>query len=124
MEINKNPPPSKILTYSFALCLIFMTISIVNYPKTTFDAAISGINLWWNVIFPSLLPFFILSELLMGIGIVNALGVFLEPLMRPIFNVPGVGALALYPIRYRKTYFQTSFIYICHYSIWRVYNAH
>lgn len=95
MEINKNPPPSKILTYSFALCLIFMTISIVNYPKTTFDAAISGINLWWNVIFPSLLPFFILSELLMGIGIVNALGVFLEPLMRPIFNVPGVGAFAL-----------------------------
>lgn len=86
---------SKIITYLFALGLVFMTISIIANPKITFDAAISGISLWWNVIFPSLLPFFILSELLMGIGVVNAIGVFLEPLMRPVFNVPGVGAFAL-----------------------------
>lgn len=31
----------------------------------------------------------------MGIGIVHFIGVLLEPLMRPLFNVPGVGAFAL-----------------------------
>jgi sporulation integral membrane protein YlbJ len=68
---------------------------MVTYPKDAFDSAIMGLNLWWNVVFPSLLPFFILSEILMGIGVVHFIGVLLEPLMRPIFNVPGVGAFAM-----------------------------
>lgn len=86
---------SKILTYCLALFTVFITLAIIQYPKDTFDSAILGLNLWWNVVFPSLLPFFILSELLMGLGVVHALGVLLEPLMRPIFNVPGIGAFAL-----------------------------
>ncbi len=31
----------------------------------------------------------------MGLGVVHFIGVLLEPLMRPVFNVPGVGAFAL-----------------------------
>lgn len=68
---------------------------MIYYPKDVFDSAMTGLNLWWNVVFPSLLPFFILSEILMGIGIVHFIGVLLEPLMRPLFNVPGIGAFAL-----------------------------
>lgn len=86
---------AKLTTYLLALVTLLITISIIQYPKDTFDSAILGLNLWWNVVFPSLLPFFILSELLMGLGVVHALGVLLEPLMRPIFNVPGIGAFAL-----------------------------
>lgn len=86
---------SQIITYFLAFLTIFITIAIIQYPKDTFDSAILGLNLWWNVVFPSLLPFFILSEILMGLGVVHALGVLLEPLMRPIFNVPGIGAFAL-----------------------------
>lgn len=86
---------SQIITYILSFLTIFITIAIIQYPKDTFDSAIVGLNLWWNVVFPSLLPFFILSELLMGLGVVHALGVLLEPLMRPIFNVPGIGAFAL-----------------------------
>lgn len=88
---------AKLTTYLLALVTLLLTISIIQYPKDTFDSAILGLNLWWNVVFPSLLPFFILSELLMGLGVVHALGVLLEPLMRPIFNVPGIGAFALIP---------------------------
>lgn len=47
--------------------------------------------MWWNVVFPSLLPFFIVSELLIGFGVVSLLGVMFEPLMRPLFRVPGAG---------------------------------
>ena len=86
---------SRLLAYSMALCAVFITIAMVQYPKPTFDAAIMGLNLWWTVVFPSLLPFFILSEILMGLGVVHFIGVLLEPLMRPVFNVPGIGAFAL-----------------------------
>lgn len=86
---------SRLLTYFMAFCIVFITIAMVIYPKDAFDSAIMGLNLWWNVVFPSLLPFFILSEILMGIGVVHFIGVLLEPLMRPIFNVPGVGAFAM-----------------------------
>lgn len=86
---------AKLPTYILAFATLFMTLAIIQYPKDTFDSAILGLNLWWNVVFPSLLPFFILSEMLMGLGVVHSLGILLEPLMRPLFNVPGIGAFAL-----------------------------
>lgn len=86
---------SRLFAYTMALGTVVLTIAMTQYPKDAFDAAIMGVNLWWNVVFPSLLPFFILSEILMGFGVVHFIGVLLEPLMRPLFNVPGVGAFAL-----------------------------
>ncbi len=50
--------------------------------------------MWWEVVFPSLLPFFITAELLLSFGVVKFLGVMFEPIMRPLFNVPGVGSFA------------------------------
>ena len=75
--------------------VIFITIATVQHPKDAFDSAMVGLQLWWNVVFPALLPFFILSEMLMGLGAVHFIGVILEPLMRPLFNVPGAGAFAM-----------------------------
>ncbi|MBJ8010001.1 nucleoside recognition domain-containing protein, partial [Bacillus cereus] len=43
------------------------------------------------VVFPSILSFFIIAELLISICIVIFIGVILEPLMRPLFRVPWVG---------------------------------
>lgn len=71
---------------------IFITISIIKFPDDTLDASIRGLNLWWEVVFPSLLPFFITAELLIAFGVVRFLGVLFEPIMRPIFNIPGVGS--------------------------------
>ncbi|HEX6922720.1 MAG TPA: sporulation integral membrane protein YlbJ, partial [Bacillales bacterium] len=45
----------------------------------------------WDIVFPSLLPFFIISELLIAFGVVNILGALFEPFMRPLFRVPGTG---------------------------------
>lgn len=38
--------------------------------------------------------FFVLSELLIGFGVVKFVGILLEPFMRPLFRVPGVGGFA------------------------------
>lgn len=82
-------------TVLLATLVVLFTAALVVYPEQGFGAAVSGLKVFWDVVFPSLLPFFILSELLLGLGLVNALGVLLEPLMRPLFSVPGVGAFAL-----------------------------
>lgn len=86
---------SRLSAYAMACGTVIITVAMTQYPKAAFDAAIMGLNLWWTVVFPALLPFFILSEILMGCGVVHFIGVLLEPLMRPLFNVPGVGAFAL-----------------------------
>ena len=44
---------------------------------------------------PALLPFFIISELLLELGIVSYLGPLLSRIMGPLFNLPGSGALAV-----------------------------
>jgi sporulation integral membrane protein YlbJ len=73
--------------------VIIMTM-ILN-PEQTFQASLKGLRIWWEVVFPALLPFFIMSELFVGFGVVHFFGVLMEPLMRPLFNVPGVGAFVL-----------------------------
>lgn len=70
----------------------FLLLSIIKFPQETFDAARDGVDTWINIVFPSLLPFFIGSELLIELGVVNFIGVLLEPVIRPIFNVPGEGS--------------------------------
>ncbi|MCK9909783.1 hypothetical protein MXD81_11625, partial [Microbacteriaceae bacterium K1510] len=39
--------------------------------------------------------FIVVSEIMMGVGVVHFVGVLLEPLMRPLFNVPGTGGFVL-----------------------------
>mgnify|MGYP000882041664 CR=1 FL=1 len=81
--------------YLVAGCALFITIVIVIYPSVAFQASIEGLRVWWEIVFPALLPFFVAAEILMALGVVHFLGVLLEPLMRPVFDVPGVGAFAL-----------------------------
>ncbi|UOF89700.1 sporulation integral membrane protein YlbJ [Fodinisporobacter ferrooxydans] len=83
------------MTIFLAVVVVFLTISLVLYPEQAFQAGTDGLKVFWDAVFPSLLPFFILSEVMLGLGVVNALGVILEPLMRPLFSVPGAGAFAL-----------------------------
>lgn len=83
---------SKLKTVFLSISVTILAVSLIVYPQQAFDASIRGLNIWWKIVFPSLLPFFIVSELLIGFGVVNFIGVLLEPLMRPLFKVPGVGA--------------------------------
>ena len=71
--------------------IICLCIALLRYPQQSFEAAVRGLHMWWDVVFPSLLPFFVVSEILIGFGVVHFLGVLLEPFMRPLFKVPGIG---------------------------------
>jgi sporulation integral membrane protein YlbJ len=82
---------SRIKTIFLAASVTLLAASLISFPQQSFDASIRGLNMWWEIVFPSLLPFFIVSEMLIGFGVVRFIGVLLEPLMRPLFRVPGVG---------------------------------
>lgn len=58
-------------------------------PQEVLKAAANGLSLWADYIVPALFPFFIISDLLMKQGFVHFLGALLEPVMRPVFRLPG-----------------------------------
>ncbi|MFY9272681.1 MAG: sporulation integral membrane protein YlbJ [Thermacetogeniaceae bacterium] len=70
------------------LCLLY-ALGVISYPSASFEAAQQGLKTWWEIVLPSLLPFFIIAELLIKLGFVAFLGTLLEPAMRPLFNLPG-----------------------------------
>jgi sporulation integral membrane protein YlbJ len=82
---------SKVKSILLAVSVTVMSGALISFPEESFEASIRGLNMWWEIVFPSLLPFFIMSEMLIGFGVVTFIGVLLEPLMRPLFRVPGVG---------------------------------
>ncbi|WP_019120496.1 sporulation integral membrane protein YlbJ [Brevibacillus massiliensis] len=86
---------SPVLTLILAVCAIGLVVTLVSHPETSYRAAVSGLKIWWDVVFPALLPFIVVSEILMGLGVVHFVGVLLEPVMRPFFNVPGTGGFVL-----------------------------
>ncbi|KGP72449.1 sporulation protein [Pontibacillus yanchengensis Y32] len=75
-----------------ACMALFIASALIRYPDQSLEASIRGLNMWWEIVFPSLLPFFITAELLIGFGVVRFIGLLCEPFMRPIFKVPGVGS--------------------------------
>jgi sporulation integral membrane protein YlbJ len=76
---------------SLASTAVLMASALIIMPEESFEASVRGLDIWLEIVFPSLLPFLIISEMLIAFGVVKFLGVFLEPFMRPLFKVPGAG---------------------------------
>ncbi|MDQ0417372.1 sporulation integral membrane protein YlbJ [Croceifilum oryzae] len=88
-------PRKQLQSILLASGVCVFAIVLMKYPDESFQASLRGLKIWWEVVFPALLPFFITAEILMGFGVVHLLGVLLEPLMRPLFRVPGAGAFVM-----------------------------
>lgn len=75
--------------------LLLFALALVLAPQTSTEAAKSGLLLCYNVIIPSLFPFFVLSSLVVSLGFTGFLGRLLQPVMRPLFRLNGACASAL-----------------------------
>lgn len=89
------PLRDKVATLFLCALGVLVVLSMVLRPSIAYQAAVEGLETWWGIVFPALLPFFIGSQILLGLGVVHAMGVMLEPIMRPLFNVPGCGSFVL-----------------------------
>lgn len=90
MKIKK-----KVRDYVIVGLILIIMIAIIKSPKIAVESAKEGLNTWFNILVPSLLPFFILSELLISLGFIESFGRLLQPIMGPLFNLPGIGAFPL-----------------------------
>ena len=81
--------------FLFLSVVLILTLFMIINPRETVDAALAGIKLWYAVLLPALLPFLITGELMVNTGFVVFLGIVLEPVMRPLFRLPGCSSLVV-----------------------------
>ncbi|MEA4926509.1 MAG: sporulation integral membrane protein YlbJ [Syntrophomonadaceae bacterium] len=86
---------SKYSSYFYTAVVVVLTGFMLINPRETVAAASFGFQLWYTTVFPALFPFFIAAELLVGLGFAQVLGLLFEPVMRPVFNLPGCSSLVL-----------------------------
>lgn len=86
---------SSMLIVLIAATVGLFTLFMAAYPVNVLTASARGLAIWWDVLFPTLLPFFIISETLLGFGIVHFIGTLLDPIMRPLFRIPGIGGFVV-----------------------------
>ena len=80
--------------YLLIIVTMFLVSCLIVFPNNTIDAALNGLMTWANVVLPSLLPFLIGAEILIGLGVVDFIGVLLRPIMYPLFGTSGEGSFA------------------------------
>ncbi|MGY4689716.1 sporulation integral membrane protein YlbJ [Salibacterium sp. K-3] len=74
-----------------AMAVSLLALCFILYPDQVLDSSKNGLLIWSQTVFPSLFPFFVTAELLIAFGVVRLLGILLDPVMRPLFRVPGAG---------------------------------
>ncbi len=84
-------------TFDFLSCigLVAVTVGLILNPATMVESAREGVELSFNVLLPSLFPFFVISSLTVELGLADRLGRLASPIMGPLFNVNGSCASAL-----------------------------
>ncbi|MBE7031617.1 MAG: hypothetical protein E7401_01480 [Ruminococcaceae bacterium] len=86
---------SKILRYVFLLCALHIALFLVMFPADCIEVGRSAVNLCLNSVVPSLFPFLICSGFFSATGAATVCSRYLSPIVRPLFKVPGCGAMVL-----------------------------
>lgn len=72
--------------------LLFLAFEILTESHTILKSVLFSFTIWRDNIFPSLFPFFVLSEILINYGFVELASELFKPLMNKVFKVSGNGA--------------------------------
>ncbi len=75
--------------------LLLLLILMLSFPVASLEGAKSGLMLWFETVLPALLPFMILSGLLIRLRVTRAVSVFLYPVLGHLFPISKEGC---YPI--------------------------
>lgn len=78
-----------------AILLIIAFLMLLSHPEITVLGARTGLNLWFNSVVPSLLPFLIFSNLLFEADAVSYLTALFSPFCRLLFGTSKDGSFAV-----------------------------
>ncbi len=80
--------------YSKAGIVLFLAIILI-FPTSSYQGAKKGLLLWFNTVLPTLLPFIIVSNLIIGLQITKPLSKLLYPFFHFLFGISKGGC---YPV--------------------------
>lgn len=69
------------------LFFVIMTLCMLLYGSLSAQLALEGLNLWFTKMIPALLPFMILSGILIGTGLSDSFAALFAPVLRPLFSL-------------------------------------
>lgn len=79
----------------FAAALLVFFLFLICFPSEATEGASNGLLLWFHTVLPTLLPFIILTNLLLRLDAIQVLCRFITPLFRPLFGLSSYGSYAL-----------------------------
>jgi len=74
------------------LIILLFLVQILIYSSDVIKSVRFAFDIWKNNVFPSLFPFFVLSEILIKLGFVEIAGKFFKPIMKLLFKTSGESA--------------------------------
>ena len=80
---------------SLFIIIGFFVIMLI-FPRQTFEGAESGLLLWFQIVLPTLLPFIILSNLLIHTNAVTYISSIVKPFIQKLFRVSDYGCYAVF----------------------------
>src|SRR5690606_36536540 len=86
---------SRIMTVILGATACLVVSFIVLYPDQILASSLEGLTVWWKIVFPALLPFFIIIEIMAALGMMHFFGSMLDPVMRLVFRLPGLAGWCL-----------------------------
>lgn len=81
------------ISFSILIILILICAEILTESKSILDAVSFSLSIWKNNIFPSLFPFFVLSEIMVKYGMTEFIGNLLKPFMNKLFRIKSSEAI-------------------------------
>lgn len=76
----------KIISIIIMLLLMYVSFEILTSSDKILNSVKFSLSIWSNNLFPSLFPFFVLSELLINYGFIELISELLKPIMIKIFK--------------------------------------
>lgn len=73
-------------TFNLILFVILFSCMLI-FPKITVSFASKGLMIWFQTMIPTLLPFMILSSLLIQLGLHRTICQLIAPIIKPVFKV-------------------------------------
>lgn len=79
----------------FTALALYLIVLLLRYPTLSLEYASTGLNLWFTKMVPTLLPFMILSGIMIRMNLTESFVSLLHPLLRRIFGTSKNGSYTI-----------------------------
>lgn len=86
----------KIVNFLFLLFFLYITLQVFINSNQVINSVINSIDIWKNRLFPTLFPFFIISDFLINYGLINYLSIIFNKPFRYLFKTSGIGSFVFF----------------------------